>query len=297
MEEDEQEDVEETRTGRNRAMFPNEKLTLIRECAEHANEYALNNRQKYWAKVATLLKEKTGYSLKSPRLTVERWVKSRLDEFTQERMGFPSQVEADDFRAKVEKFGERWRAVAEEKEQLQKSQTAIFVTEKLAKLRKDREEEFDPLLLHRRLVNTIEDEPMAGVDSATEMPTGRSTPSLSLNGSSKRRRLDEDSYQFRETAELMVSGMKDSMGVLAEGLRQSVVAVKCDSDLVGRIQALERSTCDTNNALERNNQVISDLDARLIRVEEGVKTLLELLTKKKDDIDDHNGALCNGHLQ
>lgn len=64
------------KSGRNRAMFPNEKLALVGFCAEYADEYAMNQRQKYWGKIAYLLKEKTGYTLKSPRLTVERWIRA-----------------------------------------------------------------------------------------------------------------------------------------------------------------------------------------------------------------------------
>lgn len=46
-------------------MLPNEKLALVDLCAKYADEYAMNQRQKYWGKIANLLKEKTGYALKS----------------------------------------------------------------------------------------------------------------------------------------------------------------------------------------------------------------------------------------
>lgn len=293
MEEEEEDGVEgkeEPKSGRNRAMLPNEKLALVRFCAEYADEYAMNQRQKYWGKIAYLLKERTGYALKSPRLTVERWIKAQMGEHTLDRLGFSTQAELDEFHTAVEKFGERWQAVAEEKEQLQKSQAAMFASEKITKLQKEREAEFDPTLLQKRLVNTIEDEPLptAGLENSAKTPKGRNTPSVFPNGSLKRRRLEDSSHQLRVTAELMVAGMKDSIGALAEGLRQSAEAVVGDRELIGRIEVLEKSNSDTHNALEGNSKAIGDFSARLTRVEAGVKTLLEFLTKKMDDVDNHS---------
>lgn len=293
MEEEEEDGVEgkeEPKSGRNRGMFPNEKLALVGFCAEYADEYAMNKRQKYWGKIAYLLKERTGYALKSPRLTVERWIKAQMGDHTLERLGFTSQAELDEFQTAVEKFGERWQAVAEQKEQLQKSQTAIFASKKIIKLQNEKAAEFDPTLLQKRLVNTIEDEPLptAGLENTAETPEVRNTPSVFPNGSLKRRRQEDSSHQLRVTAELMVAGMKDSIGALTEGLRQSADAVVGDRELVGRIEVLEQSNSYTHNALERNSKAIGDFSARLTRMEAGVKTLLEFLTKKMDDVDDHN---------
>lgn len=103
-EEDSMEDKEGPKSGRNRVMFPNEKLAL---CAEYADEYAMNQRQRYTEKIAYLLKEKTGYALKSPRLTVERWIKAQMGEHTLDRLGFTVQAELDDFHIAIEKFGAR----------------------------------------------------------------------------------------------------------------------------------------------------------------------------------------------
>lgn len=44
-EEDSMEDKEGPKSGRNRAMFPNEKLAIVEFCAEYADEYAMNQRQ------------------------------------------------------------------------------------------------------------------------------------------------------------------------------------------------------------------------------------------------------------
>lgn len=278
------------KSGRNRAMFSNEKLALIGFCAEYADEYAMNQRQKYWGKIAYLLKETTGYALKSPRLTVERWIKAQLDEHTLDRLGFTTQAELDEFHAAVQKFGERWQAVAEEKEHLQKSQAAMFASEKIIKSQKDKETKADATLLQKRLIGTVEDEPLqtAGLENPVQISKGRSSPSAFHNSSLKRRKLEDSSHQLRETAELMVAGMRDSIGALTEGLRQSAEVVVDDRDLTGRIEVLEKRNSAVHDAITRNSKVIGDLSARLTRVEEGVKTLLEFLTKKIDNVDNHS---------
>lgn len=282
------------RRGRNPVEIgPYEKLALVEFCAEYADEYAMNQRQRYTEKIAYLLKEKTGYALKSPRLTVERWIKAQMGEHTLDRLGFTVQAELDDFHIAIEKFGARWQAVAEGKEQFQKSQAAMFASEKITKLQKKIEAEFDPTILQKRLVNTIKD----GTENSAQITKGRNTPSLFPTGSSKRRRLEGSSHQLRETAELMVAGMKDSIGALAEGLRQSAEAVVGDRDLIGRIEVLEKSNSVTHDALERSSKAIGDLSARLTRMEAGVKTLLEFLTKKMDDVDNHSSPPLSRQAQ
>lgn len=277
------------KSGRNRAMLPNEKLALVGFCAEYADEYAMNQRQKFWGKIAHLLKEKTGYSLKSPRLTVERWIKAQMGEHTLDRLGFTTQAQLDEFHTAVEKFGERWQAVAEEKEHLQKSQAAVFASEKITRSQKGIETNSDPTLLQKSLIDIIEDERLqtAGLENPARMSKGRSTPSVFPISSLKRRKLEGNStHQLRETAELMVAGMKDSIGALTQGLRQSAEAVVVgDRESIGRIEVLEKSNSDIHEAIERNSKAIDDLSARLTGVEEGVKTLLEFFTKKSDDVD------------
>lgn len=195
----------------------------------------------------------------------------------------------DEFHAAVEKFGEGWQALAEEKEHLQKSQAAMFAAEKITRSQKDIETNPDPTLLQKRLIDTVEDERLqsVGLENPARIHKGRSTPSVFPISSLKRRKLEEDpSHQLRETAELMVAGVRESVGALAEGLRQSAEAVVVGNrEPIGRIEALEKSNSDIHDAIERNNKAIDDLSARLTRVEEGVKTLLEFLTKKSDDVD------------
>lgn len=278
------------KSGRNRAMFPSEKLALVGFCAEYADEYAINQRQKYWGKIAYLLKEKTGYALKSPRLTVERWIKAQMGEHTLDRLGFTTQAELDEFHTAVEKFGERWQAVAEEKEQLQKSQAIMFASEKITRSQKDIETNSDPTLLQTRLIDTVENKPLqtAGLENPARISKGRRAPSVFPISSLKRRKLEDPSHQLRETAELMVAGMRDSIVTLTEGLRQSAEDVVSDRELIGRIEVLEKSNSDIHDAIERNSKAIYDLSALLTRVEEGVKPLLEFLTKKRDDVDNHS---------
>lgn len=169
----------------------------------------------------------------------------------------------------------------------------MLASEKIIKLQKKKEAEFDPTLLQKRFVNTIKD----GPENSAQITKGRNTPSLLPTGSSKRRRLEGSSHQLRETAELMVAGMKDSIGALAEGLRQSAEAVVGDRDLIGRIEVLEKSNNVTHDALERSSKAIGDLSARLTRMEAGVKTLLEFLTKKMDDVDNHSSPPLSRQAQ
>ena len=79
-----------------------EKLALIRECCEHVGEYKPWNKTVFWEMIQGLLKNRTGYDLLEPRLTVMCWVKTRINELVEEEMGSGTQVEQDDFKAAVE---------------------------------------------------------------------------------------------------------------------------------------------------------------------------------------------------
>lgn len=94
-----------------------------------------------------------------------------------------------------------------------------------------------------------------------------------------------------------MAGIKDSIGALAEGLRQSAEAVVGDRDLIGRIEVLVKSNSVTHDALERSSKAIGDLSARLTRMEAGVKTLPEFLTKKMDDVDNHSSPPLSRQAQ
>lgn len=103
----------------------------------------------------------------------------------------------DEFHAAVEKFGEGWQAVAEEKEHLQKSQAAMFAAEKITRSQKDIETNPDPTLLQKRLIDTVEDERLqsVGLENPARIHKGRSTPSVFPINSLKRRKLEEDPSQ------------------------------------------------------------------------------------------------------
>lgn len=112
---------------------------------------------------------------------VERWIKAQMGEHTLDRLGFTTQAELDEFHSAVGKFGERWQAVAEEKEHLQKSQAATFASEKI-KSQKDKETKPDSTLLQKRLIDTAEDEGLqtASLENPAQIPKGRSTSSVFL---------------------------------------------------------------------------------------------------------------------
>lgn len=70
-----------------------ERLVLIRACCEHADEYRPGNKTKFWARIPELSKQQTGNELVSPRQTITRWVKARIDELVQEEMRSGTEVE------------------------------------------------------------------------------------------------------------------------------------------------------------------------------------------------------------
>lgn len=100
------------RRPRNRNITPQEKLVLIRECCEHADEYRALNKTKFWAMIQNLLKNRTGYDLVDLRQTVSRWKQACLDELVEEEMGSGTEVERDDFKSAVKQFTKRWKTVA-----------------------------------------------------------------------------------------------------------------------------------------------------------------------------------------
>ena len=96
---------------------------LIRECCEHAAEFEPYNKTVFWETICDLLKERTD-SLKEPRNTVLRWVADRGDDHVQEEMGSGTQVDQDDFKAAVEQFFARLKAVQEKLDTQVKPQRA-----------------------------------------------------------------------------------------------------------------------------------------------------------------------------
>lgn len=82
---------------RNRNMNIKERLVLIRECCEHADEYRPGNKTKFWAIIPEFSRQQAGYELVIPHKKITRWVKARIDELVQEEMGSGTEVERDDF--------------------------------------------------------------------------------------------------------------------------------------------------------------------------------------------------------
>ena len=136
------------RKGRNRNMTPQEKLYLIRECCEHAEEYKPRNKLAFWEMIRRLLREKTGYDLMEPRNTVTRWVKARIDELVEEEMGSGTQVEQDDFKAAVEQFAGRMETVQKDLDEQVKDKKANAA------------EMFEAARLQSDMVFGLDDEPI-----------------------------------------------------------------------------------------------------------------------------------------
>lgn len=197
--------------GRNRAMNAQEKLVLIRECCEHADEYKLGNKTAFWAMISQLLKEQTGYELSEPQNTIFRWVKALNDELVQEEMGSGTQVEQDDFKAAVKQFGVRLNAVQKELANAVKSKETQAA------------ELFEAAWLQRAMVFELDDEPIPGIDSgASGSGTHACGTSIALNSSRKQKR-DRDFGSQREEVSgnvvlLLAETFEKSTNVLAKAL-------------------------------------------------------------------------------
>lgn len=74
--------------------------------------------------ICNLLKNRTRYLLKKPRNRVLRWVADRGDELVQKEMGSSTQVDQDDFKAAVEQFAGRVKAVQDELDEQVKTSKA-----------------------------------------------------------------------------------------------------------------------------------------------------------------------------
>ena len=157
--------------GQNRAMNAQEKLVLIRECCEHADEYKNGNKTAFWAMINKLLKNRTGYDLLEPRNTVFRWVQQLTDELVSEEMGSVTQVEQDDFKAAVEKFCGRIEIV--------KNELSTAVKDKQAQAA----ELFEAARIQRVMVFELDDESILEVDSGASAPRGGS---IALNSSARK---------------------------------------------------------------------------------------------------------------
>ena len=96
---------------RRRNMKPQEKLVLMGECCEHAEEYRAGNETQFWALISNLLRERTRYEPLNPQQTVTRWARTEFDELVDEEMGSATKAERDAFKTAVEQFTDRWELV------------------------------------------------------------------------------------------------------------------------------------------------------------------------------------------
>lgn len=189
-------------------MNPQEKLVLIRESCEHANEYKPRNKTAFWDMIRALLKEQTVYDLQEPRVTVTRWVKARIDELVEEEMGSGTQVEQDDFKAAVEQFASRMNSVQKNLDSAVKDKQAQAA------------ELFEAAKLQSGMVYGLDDEPIAGVELGAGLgPSNRTiSSSIALNASRKRKR---DDIGISNDAVLLSEIFEKSTAVLAQALVNS----------------------------------------------------------------------------
>lgn len=167
-------------------MATNKKLVLIRECAEHAEQYQPGNKTKFWAMISDILKQQTGYELANPCQKVTRWVKAIINELVEEEMGSGTEVERNDFKTAVETFAERMKNVASNISDSVKTRQ-----EKIA-------ENLEAARLENSFTFQIDDEPIPGIDAPdnrTSAGTSRAvTPgsSIALAPRSKKRKRESE---------------------------------------------------------------------------------------------------------
>lgn len=203
------------RRSRNRNMTPKEKLALIRECCEHADEYRPGNKSKFWIMIRRLLKERTNYDLVDPRQTVTRWVETRIDELVEKEMGSGTEMERNDIKAAVEQFAGRWHTVTDE----------ISDTVKTRQTRAA--EILEAARLESSQGSNVTNELIRDVDTPSNSPTGSTgsePPSTALAlQANKRRRVDPEAStingEMSTDAMLLATSFRESTTLLAEALR------------------------------------------------------------------------------
>ena len=239
-------------TGRNVGMKAYQKVILARICVEHAAEYGVIKMGDFWDMITKLLWEQAGYSLKSPRQTVFKWITLRIDELVEEEMGSGTEVECDDFRAAVEKFAERVEAHKEEV-----GAKAKTVEEKVR-------EAHETMRVQMSMLHGIDEEDVPGVD--TPMRSRTSTPSIALNKSS--------SKQHRSTsATILVDGIERSMNRLADAIQGS----QAPNNGNKRKRDRSNSPEDERDHRELVAQRFSGIDKRMERLEGGIAKILDKL--------------------
>lgn len=202
-------------------MNKHEKLVLIQECCEHADEYRPFNKTKFWAMISDLLKQQTGYHLGSPQQTVAHWVKAQMDELIEEQMGSGTEVERHDFKTAVEQFADRMNTVAQEINDAFKYRQ-LKAAENLAAAR-----------LENSLVFQIDDEPIAGVD-LPQNSKGFKEATASLANTYRARNLEPAPIPN-------VNGLEQRIGSVEDALREVKVTLGNMENKIERVlQALTR---------------------------------------------------------
>lgn len=247
-----------TKKGRNRGMNPQKKLVLIRECVKHADDYKPGTKGAFWTTIRDLLKDRTGYDLVEPRNTVLRWVKARIDELVEEEMGSGTQVDQDDFKAAVEVFRNRWEIVENEIKQSKQSNDAQAA------------ELFEAARVQKAMVFELDDEPIAGIDSAEHGSNARNA-SIALNSSNRKQKREADSGPSHD-AILLAGAFEKSTGMLAKAL---VAGQRSDTRSSSSFPSTPPTQAPSSNNLGEFNQ-------RMTKVETGLEGMATELGDMKN---------------
>lgn len=247
---------------RTRNMNKHEKLVLIRECCEHAQEYRALNKTKFWAMISDILKQQTGYHLVNPQQTVSNWLKAQIDELVEEEMGSGTEVERNDFKTAVETFAERIRIVAQEIEDSVQSRKAK-AAESLAAAR-----------LENSLVFQLDDEPITGVDT----PSGSTTSSIALGSRSQKRKRDiTDSIEPSADAVLMNNGFKEAAVALADAYHSNINTQ--NNELASSVGQVEKRIDSVENSLGEVKRSFGDMKGTLGNMQEMIGVVLQALAR------------------
>lgn len=197
--------------------------------------------------IRKLLKDETGYDLQEPRVTITRWVKARIDELVEEEMGSGTQVEQDDFKEAVEKFGERMDAIQKNLDSAVKDKQAQAA------------ELFEAAKLQSEMVYGLDDEPISGVEAAANL--GPSSRTIALNSSRKRK---WDDSGISNNVVLMSKTLEKTTTVLAQALVDSRGETV---SLSGNVAAFDKKISDMEHRIEAKIEACwGDIEGKLDRI-------------------------------
>lgn len=193
-----------------------------------------------------------------PRNTVVRWVKARIDELVEEEMGSGIQVDQDDFKAAVEVFRNRWEIVENEIKQSKQSKDAQAA------------ELFEAARVQKAIVFELDDEPIAGIDSAEHGSNARNA-SIALNSSSRKRKREADLGPSHD-AILLAEAFEKSTRMLAKAL---VAGRSSDTGSSSSFLSTSHTQAPSSNNLGEFNQ-------RMTKVETGLEGMATELGDMKN---------------